>query len=70
MNFLYLGMKICGGQNDDGTYTGIFVKKILLGGAVALEGWYFCNSTAVKMICFACLVGHLDALILLNEAVN
>jgi len=33
-----LGMKICGGQNDDGTYTGIFVKRILLGGAVASDG--------------------------------
>ena len=31
-------MKICGGQNDDGTYTGIFVKRILLGGAVASDG--------------------------------
>ena len=38
-------MKICGGQNDDGAYTGIFVKRILLGGAVASDGSLlnFCN---------------------------
>ena len=36
------GMKICGGQNDDGTYTGIFVKRILLGGAVASDGMLLC----------------------------
>ena len=31
-------MKICGGQTEDGSYTGIFVKKIMLGGAVASDG--------------------------------
>ena len=34
-------MKICGGQIEDGTYTGIFVKKILLGGAVASNGMVY-----------------------------
>ncbi|XP_065058397.1 syntaxin-binding protein 4-like isoform X2 [Rhopilema esculentum] len=33
-----LGMKIGGGQASDGTFTGIFVKKILIGGAVATDG--------------------------------
>ncbi len=37
-SFCYLGMKICGGQNEVGSFTGIFVKKILSGGAVATEG--------------------------------
>ena len=36
--FLTSGMKICGGQAEDGSYTGIFVKKIMLGGAVASDG--------------------------------
>ena len=34
----HTGMKICGGLNEKGKYTGIFVKKILFGGAVATDG--------------------------------
>ena len=37
-------MKIGGGQASDGTFTGIFVKKILIGGAVATDGMQINNS--------------------------
>eukprot|EP00794_Sanderia_malayensis_P007408 gene7408-8228_t len=33
-----LGMKICGGLSEEGKYTGIFIRKILTGGAVDNEG--------------------------------